>query len=118
MTIDELIVAIKNRKGTESYHADFNDAIDAACRIIDQNRESLESGMRRALRFKKFSSGPMSFWVWVDNNGKSVRGKYHQDWLIAYQTKENVINHLDKLGLAAEFIDNKEDPDATGQENT
>ena len=114
-TLDELIDSLKYRRRHESFREskEYNNGIDTAIDIIENNRKSLEVGMRRALRFKKFSSGSMSFWVWVDKNGKSVQGKYHQDWLIAYQTKENVIDHLDKLGLAAEFIDDKEDPDVT-----
>ena len=108
MSIDDLIALLEEERADyeKSNKAEivrnWGTGIKLAIRVIENNRDAL-AGTRGVLQFKWFSSGNMGFWVWVDENGKGITGKYHGDWLIAYQTKENVLDHVGKLNLTAEF---------------
>ena len=99
---DALIAGMRDESELKSWQAESKRQEELGDKI-DELIAALEG--RGVLRFKKFSSGNLSYWVWVDENDKPLTGKYHCDWLIAYQTKENVLDHVGKLNLTAEFVE-------------
>jgi len=108
MGLDELVAEIEDAAVVS--HATDDECIWGVIKMIKDNRDRLEAGMRQPLRFAKVDA---HWWlVKADDPTMRVVFRNADDELLfcKHLTKISAIRFADDLGLTAEFIDDPTNP--------